>query len=167
MWPVFLILAGAARVVCFAMERRPRSPVDGIILMGLGGFFLAIRVSPALHPLQVYGRYWIVALGLFAGAELIRYYSHRPAHGPQPRIFSGWRIAVAALIVITGIAASRAGGDPRVVESLRLPRLSSLPAVGVSKELSTTGAAIIDAGGVDCQQLRRPLVNRGARGREA
>jgi len=133
MWPVFLIFAGVARVTCFAIDRRPRSPADGVALIALGGFFLAIRMSPALNPLQVYGRYWIVVLALFAGAELIRYYSHRPALGTQPRMFSGWRMAVAALIVITGIAANRAGNDPAVIEGLRLPHLSSLAALETSK----------------------------------
>jgi hypothetical protein len=143
MWPVFLILAGAARVICFAIERRPRSPVDGMILIALGGFFIAIRMSPALNPLQVYGRYWILLLALFAAVELIRYYSHRPAYGRQPQMFNLWRTLAAVLIVITGIAANRAGNDPSVIQKLRLPHLSSLETAKGSIEISDSNAAIM------------------------
>jgi hypothetical protein len=146
LWPVFLIFAGAARVACFAIDRRPRSPVDGMILIALGGFFLAIRLSPTLNPLQVYGRYWILLLALFAVVELVRYYSHRPAYGAQPRMFNPWRVTVAALIIITGIAASRAGNDPSLIQSLRLSRLAA--AEGLT--------------GSTCQQSSGSGVNHGA-----
>src|SRR5215470_4221976 len=76
LWPVFLICAGVVRVMGFAVERKPRSPMGGMLLIVIGVLFLASRFQPDLNALQIYGRYWLLLLGVFAGVELVRYYSH-------------------------------------------------------------------------------------------
>lgn len=121
LWPVFLILAGLTRIACFAIERRPRYPADGMLLIGIGLFILLGRLHPQLNALQIYGRYWIFLLMLFAGVEVLRFYSHRAAYGAQPRMISLWLIAVVLLIVATGASANRIGNNRSFMERLRLP----------------------------------------------
>lgn len=121
LWPVFLICAGVVRVMGFAVERKPRSPLGGMLLIIVGVLFLAARFEPGLNALQVYGRYWMLLLFVFAGVELIRIYSHRHSEGPAPRIFTPLSIAVILLIVLTGVFANRAANKPSVLSALKLP----------------------------------------------
>ena len=125
LWPVFLICAGVVRVMGFAVERKPRSPLVGMLLIIIGVLFLAARFQPGLNALQVYGRYWVLLLVVFAGVELVRYYSHRHAEGPPPRVFTPMRVLVVLLIVATGVLANRAVNKPAVLSALRLPSFLS------------------------------------------
>src|SRR5437016_5313718 len=102
LWPVFLICAGVVRVMGFAVERKPRSPLVGMLLIIIGVLFLAARFQPGLNALQVYGRYWVLLLIVFAGVELVRYYSHRHTEGPPPHVLTPIRVLVVLLIVVTG-----------------------------------------------------------------
>ena len=88
LWPVFLICAGVVRVMGFAVERKPRSPLVGTLLIIVGVLFLAARFQPGLNALQVYGRYWVLLLAVYASVELVRYYSHRQTEGPPPPVFT-------------------------------------------------------------------------------
>lgn len=125
LWPVFLICAGVVRVMGFAVERKPRSPLVGMLLIIIGVLFLAARFQPGLNALQVYGRYWVLLLVVFGGVELVRYYSHRHAEGPPPRVFTPMRVLVVLLIVATGVLANRAANKPSVLSALRLPSFLS------------------------------------------
>jgi DUF4097 and DUF4098 domain-containing protein YvlB/uncharacterized membrane protein HdeD (DUF308 family) len=125
LWPFFLICAGVVRVMGFAVERKPRSPLVGMLLIIIGVLFLAARFQPGLNALQVYGRYWVLLLVVFAGVELVRYYSHRHAEGPPPRVFTPMRVMVVLLIVATGVLANRAANKPAVLSALRLPSFLS------------------------------------------
>lgn len=120
LWPVFLICAGVVRVMGFAVERKPRSPLVGMLLIIIGVLFLAARFQPGLNALQVYGRYWVLLLVVFACVELVRYYSHRHAEGPPPRVFTPMRVLVVLLIVATGVVANRAANKPAVLSALKL-----------------------------------------------
>lgn len=121
LWPVFLICAGVVRVMGFAVERKPRSPLAGMLLIIVGVLFLATRVQPGLNALQVYGGYWVLLLVVFASVELVRYYSHRHTEGPPPRVFTPMRVLVVLLIVVTGVFASRVANKPSLLSALRLP----------------------------------------------
>ncbi|MFY9553832.1 MAG: DUF4097 family beta strand repeat-containing protein [Blastocatellia bacterium] len=121
LWPFFLICAGVVRVMGFAVERKPRSPLVGMLLIIVGVLFLAARVQPGLNALQVYGRYWVLLLVVFASVELVRFYSHRHAEGPPPRVFTPMRVLVVLLIVVTGVVANRAANKPSVLSAIRLP----------------------------------------------
>jgi DUF4097 and DUF4098 domain-containing protein YvlB/uncharacterized membrane protein HdeD (DUF308 family) len=125
LWPVFLICAGVVRVMGFAVERKPRSPLVGMLLIIIGVLFLVARFQPGLNALQVYGRYWVLLLVVFGGVELVRYYSHRHSEGPPPRIFTPLRVLVVLLIVSTGVLANRAANNPAVLSALRLPTFLS------------------------------------------
>jgi DUF4097 and DUF4098 domain-containing protein YvlB len=92
-----------------------------MLLIIVGVLFLAARFQPGLNALQVYGRYWVLLLVVFGSVELVRYYSHRHADGPPPRVFTPLRIAVVLLIVVTGVFANRAANNPSVLSALRLP----------------------------------------------
>ena len=121
LWPVFLICAGVVRVMGFAVERKPRSPLVGMLLIIVGVLFLAARFQPGLNALQVYGRFWVLLLVVFAGVELVRYYSHRHTEGPPPRVFTPMRVLVVLLIVVTGVFAGRVANKPSLLSALRLP----------------------------------------------
>jgi DUF4097 and DUF4098 domain-containing protein YvlB/uncharacterized membrane protein HdeD (DUF308 family) len=121
LWPVFLICAGVVRVMGFAVERKPRSPLVGMLLIIVGVLFLAARFQPGLNALQVYGRYWVLLLLVFASVELTRYYSHRHTEGPPPRVFTPMRVLVVLMIVLTGGLANRVANKPSLLSALRLP----------------------------------------------
>lgn len=121
LWPIFLICAGVVRVMGFAVERKPKSPTGGMLLMIIGLLFFVSRFHSDLNALQIYGRYWILLLAVFAGVELIRFYSHRHTEGEPPRMFTARRLVVIALIVTTGIFANRvAGSNSSLLSALKL-----------------------------------------------
>lgn len=124
LWPVFLICAGVVRVMGFVVERKPRSPLGGTFLIIIGVLFLASRFHSDLNALQIYGRYWLILLVVFAAVELLKFYSHRPADGPPPRLFTFWRLAFVAVIISTGVLANRVAGDnPSLLSALKLDGL--------------------------------------------
>ena len=161
MWPVFLICAGLARVAGFAIDRKPRSPVDGTLLVALGIFFLIGRLHADLNPLQIYGRYWILLLLLFALVEVIRFYSHRAADG-QPRMFTTWRVALLLLIIVTGVAANRLGKNMSVIHKMRLP--VSITSARLANDSAPATAflssAIMNEASFARQAISSSLVNR-------
>jgi DUF4097 and DUF4098 domain-containing protein YvlB/uncharacterized membrane protein HdeD (DUF308 family) len=145
LWPVFLICAGVVRVMGFAVERKPRSPLVGMLLIIIGVLFLAARFHPGLNALQVYGRYWVLLIVVFAGVELVRYYSHRHTEGPPPRVFTPMRVVVVLLIVITGVCANRVANKPSLLSALRLPGfLSGLRDSVVGEAYAFTDQPIIN-----------------------
>lgn len=121
LWPVFLICAGVVRVMGFAVERKPRSPLVGMLLIIVGVLFLVARFQPGLNALQVYGRYWVLLLAVYASVELVRFYSHRHAEGLPPRVFTPMRVLVVLMIVCSGVLANRVASKPSVISALRLP----------------------------------------------
>jgi hypothetical protein len=126
LWPLFLVCMGVVRVMGFAVERKPRSPLGGTLLISIGILFIASRFHSDLNALRIYGRYWLVLLAIFAGVELLRYYSHRHSDGPPPRMFTPGRLIVIGLIVSTGVLSNRvAGSNPSLLSALRLPAFLS------------------------------------------
>ncbi|HVF88986.1 MAG TPA: DUF4097 family beta strand repeat-containing protein [Blastocatellia bacterium] len=122
LWPIFLICAGVVRVMGFAVERKPKSPTGGMLLIIIGVLFFISRFHSNLNALEIYGRYWPVLLAIFAAVELVRFYSHRPGEGAPPRIFTIWRFVVILLIVISGVLANRvAVTNPSLLSALKLP----------------------------------------------
>lgn len=121
LWPVFLICAGIVRVMGFAAERKPRSPLGGMLLILVGVLLFANRLHPDLNVAQVYGRYWVLLLAVFASVELVRYYSHPQTEGPSPRLFTTGKLVIITLIVTTGVLANRAATNSSLVSVLKLP----------------------------------------------
>ncbi|HKP86196.1 MAG TPA: DUF4097 family beta strand repeat-containing protein [Blastocatellia bacterium] len=125
LWPVFMICAGVVRVMGYAVERKPRSPMGGMLLIIIGVLFFVSRFHSDLNALEIYGRYWILLLAVYAGVELIRYYSHRHTEGPTPRVLTPARVIIVTLIVGTGVLANRLANNPSVLSALKLPRFLS------------------------------------------
>jgi uncharacterized membrane protein HdeD (DUF308 family) len=125
LWPVFMIFAGVVRVMGYAVERKPRSPMGGMMLIVIGVLFFVSRFHSDLNALEIYGRYWLLLLAVYAGVELIRYYSHRHTEGPQPRVLTIGRIIIVALIVSTGVLANRFANNPSALSALKLPHFLS------------------------------------------
>lgn len=122
LWPLFLVLAGLFRIAGFAIERRPRSPLGGALLVALGIVLLAARIDPESSPLAIYGKYWLVVLGIYSLAELLRFYSYRQGEGPQPRLFSTAKLLMVLLIAGTGILSGRiAGKGMSLLSTVRIP----------------------------------------------
>jgi DUF4097 and DUF4098 domain-containing protein YvlB len=122
LWPLFLILAGLLRVAGFAIERRPRSPLGGALLVAIGTVLLAARIGSDSNPLRIYGKYWIVVLGIYSLAELLRFYSFRHGDGHPPRLFSVPKLMMIMLIAGTGILSNRVAGSSRkLLEVARIP----------------------------------------------
>src|SRR6185369_17238900 len=119
LWPLFMICAGVVRVMGYAVERKPRSPVGGLILIIIGVLFFVSRFHSDLNALEIYGRYWVLLLAIYAGVELIRYYSHRHTEGPSPRVLTIGRVVIVALIVSTGALANRLAKNPSVLSALK------------------------------------------------
>lgn len=122
LWPILLICAGVIRVMGFAVERKPRSPVGGMLLIIIGALFFVSRFHSDLNAVALYGRYWILLLLIFAGIELVRFYSHRNTYGPPPRLLTAGRIIVVVFIITTGVMANRMANHPAVLSALHLPR---------------------------------------------
>jgi len=110
LWPMFLILAGLLSVAGFAIERRPRSPLGGALLVAVGSLLLVGRIDSHSDPVRTYGRYWILVLGIYSLAELLRFYSHRQGEGKQPKLFSIPKLIMVLLITGTGILSNRVAG---------------------------------------------------------
>lgn len=144
LWPLFAILAGVAGVMGFAVERKPKSPVGGMLLLFIGVLFTAGRFQANLNALQIYGRYWILLLFVFAGVEVIRHYSHRLNDGKPPRLFSVGKLLMVTLIVGSGVLANRvAVNNPSLLASLKLPAfLSSLRDSVIGETYNFTDEAI-------------------------
>lgn len=122
-WPAFLILAGVVRLIGFAAERKPRSPVSGGLLIIAGALLLVFSLSSDQGLLQIYGRYWPVVFVVFAGIGLVRYYSHRASDGPKPRLFTPLRLMFAGVIVASGVLANHlSAADPSLGSRLELSR---------------------------------------------
>jgi DUF4097 and DUF4098 domain-containing protein YvlB/uncharacterized membrane protein HdeD (DUF308 family) len=144
LWPLFAIIAGVASVMGFAVERKPKSPVGGMLLIFVGVLFSAGRFHSNLNALQIYGRYWILLLFVFAGVELVRHYSHRLNDGKPPRLFSIGKLLMVTLIVGSGVLANRvAVNNPSVLASLKLPAfLNSLRDSVIGETYNFTDEAI-------------------------
>jgi DUF4097 and DUF4098 domain-containing protein YvlB len=122
LWPLFLICMGVVRVMGFAVERKPRSPLGGTLLIFVGLLFFVSRFHSDLNALRIYGRYWLVLLAIYAGVELLGFYSHRNDQGQPPRLFTPVKVGAIALIVITGVMANRvAVTHPSLLSALKLP----------------------------------------------
>ena len=121
LWPLLMLIMGVAGVMGFAIERKPRSPIWGMLLIFLGVLFGAGRLHPDLNAIQIYGKYWILLLMVFAAVELVRYYSHRQSEGAPPRLLTIGKAFLVIFIVSTGILAGRVTTNGSVLGSIKLP----------------------------------------------
>lgn len=106
LWPVALILAGLVRVAGYLIDRHPRSPVGGMMIMALGGVLLSANLRGHNAPVQILGKYWFWILLAFIAGRLLKQYTHRFDDGFRPNTFSPGAIVVMTMIFGAGLAAS-------------------------------------------------------------
>ena len=105
-WPVLLISFGLLRVATFLRSGRPRSPVGGALLVGIGGLFL-INNFTSNSAFQAYGRFWPFLLLAFGLGELIFQYSRRGMRATAPPVLTIGKLLVVVSLVATGVVSAR------------------------------------------------------------
>src|SRR5262249_56219559 len=106
LWPVALVLAGLVRVAGYLIDRHPRSPAGGMMIMAAGGILLSANLLGHKSLILILGKYWFWILLAFIAGRLLRQYTHRIEDGIRPNAFSPAAIVVMILIVGVGLAAS-------------------------------------------------------------
>lgn len=121
-WPVVPIVAGLGSLAGFALRRQPRSPFWGAVLLAGGGLALAVTLQSAASPLALYGRFWPLLLAVVALVEILKHYTHSPALGDRPPLFSAGKLLLVALVVVSGLAADRiAEANPNLLARMTMP----------------------------------------------
>jgi DUF4097 and DUF4098 domain-containing protein YvlB len=106
LWPVALILAGLVRIAGYLIDRHPRSPVGGMMIMATGGILLSANLLGHNSFILILGKYWFWILLAFIAGRLLKQYTHRIEDGRRPNTFSPGAIVVMILIVGAGLAAN-------------------------------------------------------------
>jgi DUF4097 and DUF4098 domain-containing protein YvlB len=106
LWPVALILAGMVRVLGYLIDRHPRSPVGGTMIMAIGGILISARLLGHDSFILILGKYWFLILLAYVTGRLLKQYTHRIEDGLRPNAFSTGAILVMILIAGAGLAAS-------------------------------------------------------------
>src|SRR5215475_8740965 len=105
LWPIALILAGLVRVAGYLIDRHPRSPAWGTMIVALGGILLSANLLDHNSLILILGKYWFWILLAFVAGRLLKQYTHRIEDGAGPNAFSPVAIVVMILIVGVGLAA--------------------------------------------------------------
>jgi len=124
LWPVALILAGMVRVAGYLIDRHPRSPAWGTMIVAVGGILLSANLLDHNSLILILGKYWFWILLAFVAGRLLKQYTHRIEDGPRPNTFSPGAIVVMILIIGVGLAASFAAKNGQGKFNLRLGDLS-------------------------------------------
>lgn len=106
LWPIFLILAGLVRVFGYLIDRHPRSPVGGMMIIAIGGILLAANLRGDHSFLLLFGKYWFFLLLAFIVGRVLWQYTHRADDGKRPQAFSPGAIFVMALVIGGGLASN-------------------------------------------------------------
>jgi DUF4097 and DUF4098 domain-containing protein YvlB len=120
LWPVALVLAGLVRVAGYLIDRHPRSPAGGMMLMAAGGILLSANLLGHKSLILILGKYWFWILLAFIAGRLLKQYTHRIEDGLCPNTFSPGAIVVMVLIAGAGLAASFAAKNGQGKLNLRL-----------------------------------------------
>src|SRR6185295_11689126 len=105
-WPALLILFGIIRIVGFLYRGRPRSPISGALIAGIGSLFLISNFTSG-NPFQAYGRFWPFLLIAFALGELIFQYSRRGVDVIPPPVITLGKVFVVLSLIVTGTVSAR------------------------------------------------------------
>jgi hypothetical protein len=124
LWPVALILAGLVRVAGYLIDRHPRSPAGGVMIVAIGGILLSANLLNHFSLIPILSKYWFWILLAFIAGRLLKLYTHRIEDGLRPNTFSPGAIVVMILIVGAGAAAYFASKNGRGGFNLPLGSLS-------------------------------------------
>lgn len=105
-WPVFLVFAGIIRLTGYLIDRHPRSPMGGLMLVAAGGIGLSANLLNHHNLLLLIQKYWFWLLLTYLTGRLMKQYMYLRSDGPiRPRAFTPGSLAVMLLIVAGGISA--------------------------------------------------------------
>lgn len=108
-WPVFLVFAGIIRLAGYFIDRQPRSPMGGLILIAVGGIGLSANLLNHHNLLLLIQKYWFWILLTYLTGRLMRQYLYLRSDGPfRPRAFTAGSLTIMLLIVAGGITAGYA-----------------------------------------------------------
>lgn len=105
-WPLFLLLAGAVRVLSHLLDGRPRSPMGGVMMTAMGSILLAASLRGEFSLLQILGRYWFWLLLAFIAGRVMRQYTQHLIDRGRPRAFSFGAVVLMLLLIGSGLTAS-------------------------------------------------------------
>ncbi len=105
-WPVFLVLAGIVRVAGYLIDRHPRSPVGGMMIVAVGGILLAANLLGDRSLIPILGKYWFWILLAFTAGRVLKQYTHRAGDGLRINAFSPGAVVMMLLIFGAGLAAN-------------------------------------------------------------
>ncbi len=105
-WPAFLILAGLVRIFGYLIDRHPRSPVGGMMIVAIGGILLTANLRGDRSLLMLFGQYWFFLLLAFIVGRVLWQYTHRAEDGKRPQAFSSGAIFVMALVIGGGLTSN-------------------------------------------------------------
>jgi DUF4097 and DUF4098 domain-containing protein YvlB len=105
-WPLFLIIAGLVRVSGYLIDRHPRSPLGGMIIVAIGGILLSANLRGEHSIIRIFGLYWFWLLLALIMGRILHQYTHRLEDGPRPAAFSPAAILLMILIAGSGLAAN-------------------------------------------------------------
>ena len=105
-WPLFLILAGLVRVSGYLLDRHPRSPTDGIVMISISGIILSANLRGEDSLVQILAHYWFWLLLALIANRIFRQYTHQLTDGPRPKPFPLTTIVLMVLITGAGLAAN-------------------------------------------------------------
>jgi hypothetical protein len=105
-WPLFLIIAGLVRVSGYFIDRHPRSPIGGMIIMAIGGILLSANLRGEHSIIRIFGLYWFWLLLALIIGRILHQYTHRLEDGPRPTAFSPAAILLMILIAGSGLTAN-------------------------------------------------------------
>lgn len=125
-WPSFLILAGVVRVGGFFLDRQPRSPTGGMLLVATGTALLASNLRGETRVVEIIATNWLIFLMAIVVARVIQQYAHRPGMGPRPGAFTPPSIVAIVLVTVLGLGSHWMSRHSPRLAHLRLP-LSQSP----------------------------------------
>jgi DUF4097 and DUF4098 domain-containing protein YvlB/uncharacterized membrane protein HdeD (DUF308 family) len=105
-WPLFLIIAGLIRVSGYFIDRHPRSPLGGVMIVAVGGILLSANLRGEHSVIRIFGLYWFWLLVALITGRILHQYTHRLADGPRPVAFSPAAILLMMFIAGSGLAAN-------------------------------------------------------------
>jgi DUF4097 and DUF4098 domain-containing protein YvlB len=105
-WPLFLIIAGLVRVSGYFIDRHPRSPLGGIMIVAVGGILLSANLRGEHSVIRIFGLYWFWLLMALIIGRILHQYTHRLEDGPRPVAFSPAAILLMIFIAGSGLAAN-------------------------------------------------------------
>jgi DUF4097 and DUF4098 domain-containing protein YvlB len=119
-WPIFLIIAGLVRISGYFIDRHPRSPLGGMIIMAMGGILLSANLRGEHSIIQIFGLYWFWLLMALIIGRILHQYTHRLEDGPRPVAFSATAILLMMLIAGSGLASNYLAKKAQKLPAMKL-----------------------------------------------